>query len=473
LKNTHVIGKQTFLIGVPRPQDAHVWQQAVSQAWWQYMAPALEKLFDRLAGPETIIRLDKLEIDLGPLDPQMLNQEAIGKLVAEQCEKALLTVLKDVHHAGSRQLPAQLNQFDRWLYWLQHGHLTWHGATPDSDWFRSILDTIGLDAAAVTRFRQTLSRHPQAIKRLVWQHPEYFLQAIMELHTGRNETRFVEIIHQMRRAMQQLTPAISADAIRQWELASWRAAIQAVVVQGQSWEERLFVTAFTASVPKPQDTLDALKAFTASNPSDFQALRTLVENKSLWDKTQAAPATSKADQQQYPEPNTPSEEAIFIQNAGVVLLHPFLSSLFNNLGLLEGNAFKNEAAQNKAILLLHGAATGETQAPEYALVLPKILCNCPVNQPLDYTMTLSEPEMEELDQLLRAAIGHWGALGSTSPDGLREGFLQRDGKLVFEQGNLRLHVEQKTLDLLLNRLPWNISLIKLPWMPDMLQVNWI
>ena len=91
---------------------------------------------------------------------------------------------------------------------------------------------------------------------------------------------------------------------------------------------------------------------------------------------------------------------------------------------------------------------------------------------MDHTITITKEEKKEANNLLQAVIEHWGALGGTSPDGLREGFLTRQGKLEKEQTGWRLYVEQKTLDILLDRLPWNLSLIKLPWMKELLKVEW-
>lgn len=162
----------------------------------------------------------------------------------------------------------------------------------------------------------------------------------------------------------------------------------------------------------------------------------------------------------------------FFNNAGMVLLHPFLTSLFKRLELLEGKDFKNLQAQSKAVILLHFLTTGEEKANEYEMVLPKFLCTMPINAPIDHTISLTKEEKEEATGLLAVVIEHWGALGSTSPDGLREGFLMRQGKLEKEQTGWKLYVEQKTLDILLDRLSWNISLIKLPWMPELLKVEW-
>ncbi len=93
----------------------------------------------------------------------------------------------------------------------------------------------------------------------------------------------------------------------------------------------------------------------------------------------------------------------------------------------------------------------------------------PINLSIDHYLTPDKAELEAADDMLFAAIEHWEVLSSTSPDGLREGFLQRSGKLEMVSGARRLQIEHNTLDILLDRLPWNIGIVKLPWMAEMLK----
>ena len=76
--------------------------------------------------------------------------------------------------------------------------------------------------------------------------------------------------------------------------------------------------------------------------------------------------------------------------AGLVLLHPFLRIYFDAVGLLEGESFRDESAQQTAIYLLYYLATKQTDAPEYELVLPKLLCGWPLNEPVARGLDLPE-----------------------------------------------------------------------------------
>ena len=162
----------------------------------------------------------------------------------------------------------------------------------------------------------------------------------------------------------------------------------------------------------------------------------------------------------------------FIQHAGIVILHPFLPQFFGGLGLLDGKNFKDDAARHRAVHLLHYLATSETGLPEYMLLLPKLLCGLPFEEPMERFIEFTDTERSECEDLLKAAIKNWGALGNASPAALREAFLNRDGKLEMRANGWHLTVERQTIDILLNKLPWGIGFIKMPWMEGFLQVEW-
>jgi hypothetical protein len=115
---------------------------------------------------------------------------------------------------------------------------------------------------------------------------------------------------------------------------------------------------------------------------------------------------------------------------------------------------------------------GQINLPEYILPLNKILCGLPIGYPVANNLVLNEKEKELIDSLLSAIIQQWRAIGNSSINGLRESFLQREGKLVSEEKNWKLLVDQKSYDMLLDQLPWSYTLIKLAWMKKAIVTSW-
>ncbi|MDF7816977.1 contractile injection system tape measure protein [Runella sp. MFBS21] len=169
---------------------------------------------------------------------------------------------------------------------------------------------------------------------------------------------------------------------------------------------------------------------------------------------------------------TTLKESIFIQNAGVVLLHPFINQCFKALGWIEGGRFVDEEKQQKGVLMWYFLATRQDTPAEHELVLPKILCGLLPQYVLQPLQPLTPEERQEGEDMLAAVIAHWSILKNTSPNGLRAEFLLREGKLEASSDMLILTVEQRASDILLSKLPWGISMIKLNWMSTLLYVNW-
>ena len=171
------------------------------------------------------------------------------------------------------------------------------------------------------------------------------------------------------------------------------------------------------------------------------------------------------------------KEGYYVNNAGIIILGPFLPRFFENLELQKEGAFTNKAARQRAIRLLHYLATFEEQSAEYMLVLHKALCGLPLEDPIENDFVISDRERAEAKSLLESVLELWGALKETSPEGLQQAFLQRKGKLSYEEEptpGWKLQVERKAIDILLEMKapPWSYSVVKLPWMDYLIRVEW-
>jgi len=188
----------------------------------------------------------------------------------------------------------------------------------------------------------------------------------------------------------------------------------------------------------------------------------------------------RREQQQADEAKTESKkllkdhgDAIYINNAGLVLLNPFIPTYFVRTGVMNGGKFVSEEAQLRAVHLLQYLVDATTNSAEHLLVLNKILCNLPVEEPIPAEIKMTEAEKETAQSLLKAVIANWEKLKNSSVDALRGSFLIRDGSLIFKEDAWHLKIEQRGYDVLLQTLPWTIGMIKTPWMDKFLYVEWI
>lgn len=181
------------------------------------------------------------------------------------------------------------------------------------------------------------------------------------------------------------------------------------------------------------------------------------------------------DPSRFDSEKTPAlpEEGIYISNAGLVLIHPFLDSLFTELGFLDPKKqFYSENAALRATINLQYLQTGDNDYREWESALCKILCGLPVATVLPSDIVLTDSEKSECDEMLKVILEYWDALRSTDINVLRANFFNRDGKLMAREDHWLLHVERTGIDILLEKLPWGYSTIKLPWLQQIIHVEW-
>ncbi len=162
----------------------------------------------------------------------------------------------------------------------------------------------------------------------------------------------------------------------------------------------------------------------------------------------------------------------YVENAGLVILHPFLKALFEQTNLCENDSWTSDESQHKAILLSQYLITGNTKIFENQLVLNKLICGLPIESVVNTQQVFSELEKEKCKNLLEAVLEYWKPLQGSSVETLQETFLQRNGKLSLKNNSAELWVEEKGVDILLAQLPWGIGTIKTPWMQELLICNW-
>ena len=165
-------------------------------------------------------------------------------------------------------------------------------------------------------------------------------------------------------------------------------------------------------------------------------------------------------------------DTLYINNAGLCLLWPFLGPFFENLELMQNNRFHDLAARQCAVSLLHYLATEELNPPEYRLPFNKLLCAMDISDVFDFESPLTTLQIEACDALLLAVINNAPILNNMSINGFRGSFLLRPGSLSASQGSWLLRVERETYDLVLARFPWTWQWVKLPWMEHPLRVEW-
>lgn len=167
------------------------------------------------------------------------------------------------------------------------------------------------------------------------------------------------------------------------------------------------------------------------------------------------------------------DKKIYSETAGLVLVHPFLVYLFDNLKMLdEKHQFKSISAAVHAVHLLNYVAGNTDMTDSHLLVVEKQLCGLPPTFPILGKEVISAEEKEEVESMLQAICQNWPSLSTTSIAGLQHSFLRRFGYVECTPDSCIVHVESSAIDILMDDLPWGVSTILLPWIENVLWVDW-
>jgi len=164
-------------------------------------------------------------------------------------------------------------------------------------------------------------------------------------------------------------------------------------------------------------------------------------------------------------------DSLFIANAGIVILHPFLPAFFEEIEGLTLEENKKVCLDN-CLEMLEYLVYGNNEHGEQYYPFNKILCGRNVEDVFVPSKNLSMDMIDKADSFLKEVISHWKVLKNPSLEGFRETFLQRNGKLTQVSKGWKLEVEKKGVDILMGSLPWGLGIIKLPWTEKIIYVEW-
>lgn len=549
-QNIHIIGRQIIDLEIGGGQDAFRVQQDVSFALRNRVLPKLEELFDRLVGPERVIRIDQLEIDLGDIDPNSLERELEEKLM-RYVERALNEHLFLASEPKSderewKEMTRAGGTIELWIYFLEHGYLPWYAAVSNhTQWEAEIIEALSAQPAIRNELMHRVIGRKRYLQRLVCQFSAPVLEAVLGAIVPSLVMRILELrtfLFQLEASSSKWTntakmedfdsifwhASLAAAFLKRSHESTLEAIAEAVIIQiatrqqnsspvqllklahaeetvrslletnDRNWIKTLLhelevrlEKVYHETLQDEQELSEILKEdkspvsgevadpnmqpereMEIGSPDDSEPDRSEVDAVPDTEMYELDVAQSEEVNREDQEKKLKEGDFLYIRNAGLVILHPFLPRYFETLGLTDEKAFVDEQARGRAVQLIQYLATGVFDQPEYQLTLNKILCGHPLSEPIAREIVLTKTEKIETQKLLQAVITHWTALKNTSPEGLQYNYFLREGKLTRRHDGWLLQVETKTQDILMNQLPWGISMIQMPWMEDLLRIEW-
>jgi Contractile injection system tape measure protein len=254
---------------------------------------------------------------------------------------------------------------------------------------------------------------------------------------------------------------------------AWMEENWSIVSIEHIWQELIWDICFKRNISK-QDFIAAVEKIKYSFPPSlqvtFEYLSTSVQQATVVKTPTLSPVLKK--QLLEKKSTAPLVGGITVKNAGLVLLNNYIKILFERLGILKDQQFKDKASQLDAVHYMQYVVTGLTKTEETLLPLNKLLCGLSLETPIMDGISLTEEQKKLINSLIKAAIDHWPSVGNTSINGFRGNWLVRDGLLIEKEERWELTVEKRVYDLLIHKSPFSFSIIKYPWMNKPLHVTW-
>ncbi len=531
----HMIHRQLFELTAQTGTPAWEWDRASADLHRNHLLPVLEACFGEADKKGEHLIIDRLEIDLGvfsgkdafakeagerlreklliilqgkrneaaahiiPLvaasTPKLINgvanENPTNPLREEGISSAINKSRRETPAALMNEMQARLTAF---LHFLQEGRLPWwfeHGGT---ECFGSAFQD-GLTEKEVRKILYAVERgtrqfedswqiksNAQAIRCV-----QVLEDAVLLRMMAEKGLAMLELQHEwelLKKACQRFGhyfPAfrqrywmlrLQTSSIEHWDAAHWAVIFPTItpvhllaVILGELTSINDAPLAQFLSSRLTEQQKDSVKTDVSTIPASQNKTGTsVVESKTVRKQEERQTANTKN--------GTEEEEGLYLEAAGLVLLHPFLTELFSATGCRVSNEWTEQGRQ-RAVRLLGYLSDGDENLPEYRLVFQKILAGLVPEEPLEAIAPITDDALASCDELLDAVLKHWSALKSTGKDGLREGFLQRPGILRTGTNGMQLEMEKRAQDVLISRLPWGYSMVRLPWMEQLIAVNWI
>lgn len=474
----HIIKKQVLEITIDGREKAGQAQEKFKQLFQEHLLPAISAVFDQISPDGELHRIDRLEIDLGEVDLSVAGDQIPEhfKVLFQHALEEKIAKIKP--HPQATQSADPGTRIEVLLHFLDTGHLPWWASASGPDTLEGLFEAFTqLPKVEMARILGDILRLDRRKKRFLRHLEGKHLEALIgklspskEIWSTFSQWQKIVPAIAMEGGFQKNTLRLqSVEGLLHFLRSSAPSDIDSVRML-----EFLLLHTTPAGVPHSrfrEQLSHHIRDKQAEQPGLAQLFRQI-------GPTPAPPQSTEPEKNEKGEALTPEtrkfhhSEEIYLHNAGLVILAPFLPSLFQHLGWLDEREFKGEGEKYRACQLLQYLVDSSNEAPEFQLPLNKLLCGLSLEEPIETEVLLTQEEQEEGDALLRAAIGHASILRDMSIDGFRNTFLRREGLLKDQNDYWLLRVSRETYDIVLDQFPWSFQTIKLPWMERAIYVEW-
>ncbi|NER96083.1 MAG: hypothetical protein F6J86_19935, partial [Symploca sp. SIO1B1] len=411
----HVIKQLILELQLGSQEGAFELQNEVSELYRTKIVPLMDELLSQFSNPDIVHRIETLELDLGTIEIENLERS-----LTEKTTQYLSQYLEGHGDAGTRgrgdgemgrwgdgeigrwaESRTRKSEFAESLelltYFIRTGTLPWWAKPLSKQELEKCCQSF-LISAPETLLSLLFTPDERPLKRIIYQFSDQILLQIGQILAPNLSSSFAQGYQSMT---DTLTP-------QQYRLEYWRGLFYSLLArQNLPLDEqqiRQEIQLHLASYQTQRQQVSGKEPQLSDNPLVQQELELSPSNNPL---RESSGRFSQA-------------EEIYVPNAGLVIIWPFLERFYQTLGLVEGKSFNNLESAERAVLILQYLVDGSIDIPESNLPLNKILCGFDPFEPLPTAFEPTEAEKAECQTLLSAIIQHWSSLKNTSIPGFQQ-----------------------------------------------------
>ena len=210
MNNRHIIHRQVTNLSVRGDANKLLLQQRIERLVDTHLLSRLEMLFDRLAGPDQWIELDKVEVEVGPIPTEDADTAWLERIL-RACERSLDEAIRVCEGSKPASLPHRT--MDVLRFFLRHGRYPWWVSKYDLS--AAVERTIPMQGAEIV----SLLDAPTARRRWVRQIDEKLQFQLLDFMLKDGEPSI---------SLQEWKQLLSALSERQLSNTYWEAVWQAM-----------------------------------------------------------------------------------------------------------------------------------------------------------------------------------------------------------------------------------------------------
>lgn len=496
MKQDHIIQKVFVEISVNNKEKALSIKEDISSFLSIDVFPEIEKYINALEYKldDHTLQIPRLELNLD-VKRSSLNAELKDK-IAQLFKDELSEITKPIDKSDQETesdskaylVDNQEKAIQTFIYFLEKGNMPWWNSSTNGIAFLepAVFNTLIVNSNFQKKIISVFSK-PNVQERIINQlSDEQIAQLCLSVLKNRElkinlNVDIIQYISKLNHAERQIVWRLVLNVLSQ-HLSSSNVNLREYLLQ-QIVKIESVSTVFSKTKNKHENLKTVVKIFPfikedeileniegiKNNPKEksekFENSKTLKET--IHQKNE----TFYKNLSQDDDNELSQDDGQYVQNAGLILIHPFIKTFFEHCDLID---LKTQQLINPELCahLLHYIATGKTNAPEYDMVFEKFLCNIPMHQTINKHIKLSRKHKTQAKNVIESVQHNWSSMKKSSVALLQNEFFQRPGKLVVTDHDYTLTIEQKTQDILLKNLGWGLGLVKLPWKKKFMFVNW-